>query len=79
MFNFDRNANTSSDACADPVIFESNVFDWQFDLSDGFADTLFNYSTTGRECTRIESRPGSLCVNNVFAGGSGASCSGDGR
>ena len=78
MFNFDRNAGSSTDACADPVIFESNLFDWKFDLSDGYADTLFNTSTTGKECPRIESRAGSSCTGNQLANGVKASCSSDG-
>jgi hypothetical protein len=78
MFNFDRAPGTTADACAAPVIFESNVFDWSYDKSDGFGDTLFSVSTTGRECSRIESRPGSRCTSNTFADGSAAKCSGDG-
>jgi len=78
MFNFDRNAGSSQDACAAPVIFDSNVFDWRYDLSDGFADTLFNYSTVGKECPRIEPRPGSACTGNTLADGSSTGCSSDG-
>jgi hypothetical protein len=78
MFNFDRNAGSSTSACAAPVIFESNVFDWKYDVSD-LADTLSNYSTLGKECTRIESRPGSRCTGNTFSNGTAAACSGDGR
>jgi hypothetical protein len=79
MFNFDRAPGTTADACADPVIFESNVFDWESGTSDGFGDSLFSVSTTGRECSRIESRPGSRCTSNTFADGSAAKCSGNGR
>jgi hypothetical protein len=78
MFNFDRAPGTTPDACADPVIFESNVFNWVNDGVNG--DTLFNTNTTGgKDCPGLSARAGTVCTSNTFADGSAAKCSVNGR